>query len=304
MDSNTEALGLKRAEPSSTVSLDSTYHENGEPVSEKPRLRTRHSWAPFVAVVALILVAVGLILALDRGQVHEREILSSHALKSVPSLTAPQKKLNEWLKQVNNASALYVEGGSSNMSLNGVLFPRNGTDSSLPFDAVVTIDSGVVLPRRQNVVLANGRGFKWVTTSFGYGDSITTTACLTVNRTVPFNEFGSIVSTANWLSTDPEDKSDVSVVFGGVNYTVSKENISDYYSDSNSCWLVENKNEDLGLRVCIPELIEPLPKEDFAELFNATTGCPQLTANMTRTKAHMDLLVPLPLRKWYASYKA
>ncbi|KAE9014319.1 hypothetical protein PR001_g15167 [Phytophthora rubi] len=314
-----ESEQQKKVAPPSTVSLDSTYdrEDGGTEAVEKSPLHKRHPWTPLVVLAGLILVAVGLVLALDRGDprhqgyvVDEGDLfVSSHAaLMSGRSLTGPQNKLVAWLKQMRNASELYVEGGSTNTSVSGLLFPRNGSDTWLPFDAVVTIESGVVLPTRQFVALQNGRGYKWTVTSLGYGDSIVTNDCLASSRATPLNELDKVVSTAKWTSDDPDDKSEVNVVFGGTNYTVSEEEDDYDYgydlseTDASRCWLVESEEEDFGLRVCIPELRQQFPPEDeFAVLFNATSGCPQLIPSPTHAKA---VLVPLPLRKWYASYKS
>ncbi|EEY62192.1 uncharacterized protein PITG_14095 [Phytophthora infestans T30-4] len=279
----------KRVAPLSTVSLDSTYDHD----DEKQPLRNRFSWAPFIVLVGLVLVAVGLVLALDRddtGQhgvavAEEDPIFSTthSSLTSDKGLTAPQKKLGGWLKQTRNASDLYVEGGSSNVSLTGVLFPLNESETSLPFDGLVSIDSGLVLSSRQYVALANGRGYKWVETSLGLGDSIVT-------------------SGSKWVSD--EDKGEVSVVFNGEKYTISKNEDFDYYSsDMEDCWLIESESDDFALRACTPTFGNVLLRSDFAELFSATKGCPQLAPKTTRLTRHNLLSVPLPLRKWYASYK-
>ncbi|KAL3665227.1 hypothetical protein V7S43_009855 [Phytophthora oleae] len=308
MEGEGEASGQKRA-PLSTVSLDSTYdNDDGGSAVEKSSVPNACSWAPFVVFMGLILVAVGLVLALDRTSqqsvVNEGSPVFSMAhssLTSGESLTAPQKKLVEWLKQMSNASELYVEGDGSNFSLNGVLFPRNSGDNSLPFDAALVVGSGVALPSRQYVALANGRGFKWVMTSMGYGDVIVTAECLTANRSLPFDELDSAVATANWTGTD--DKSEVNVVFNGENYTVAKND--DFTSTEDAhCWLIESEGGDLGVRVCIPSLVDLFPKTELAELFNAAGKCPELTPKTARTKIRMMSSVPLPLRKWYASFKA
>lgn len=317
MDGEGEELGQrKRVAPLSTVSLDSTYDQDGPAAIAKPTLRNRCSWAPFVVLAGLMLIAVGLVLALDRDNADQQEVVVGaderdpvstvhSSLTSGEGLRAPKKKLVEWLNQTRNASELYVEGSSSTMSLTGVLFPRNGTDTSLPFDAMVAINSGVALPSRQYVALVNGRGFKWAVNSLGYGDSIVTNGCLTAKNSLPFDELDSVVSTANWTSSDPDDKSEVNVVFDEATYTVSKEE-GDYYTsemEDSHCWLIESEDEEFGLRVCTPVVGEQLPQMEFEELFNATTGCPQLAPNASRTATRAKFSVPLPLRKWYTSYK-
>ncbi|ETO77526.1 hypothetical protein F444_07283 [Phytophthora nicotianae P1976] len=302
----------KREAPLSTVSLDSTYdHDDGDSASvEKPRLRNRYSWAPFVVLMGLVLVAVGLVLALDRGDasqaavaVYEGDPIFSTTHSSLTSnkgLTAPQRKLVAWLNQARNASELYIEGGSSNASLSGALFPRNESDTLLPFDALVTIYSGVVLPSQQYIALANGRGFKWVETSLGYGDTITTSGCLTASQSIPFDGLDSVIKTSNWTSSG--DKTEVNVVFNGGNYTVSKENDYDSYlseTEDTRCWLIESESEDFESRVCIPSFGDLPLKSDVAEVFNATSACPQLAPKTTSSPTW----VPLPLRKWYASHQ-
>ncbi|KAF4032295.1 hypothetical protein GN244_ATG15876 [Phytophthora infestans] len=298
----------KRVAPLSTVSLDSTYDHD----DEKQPLRNRFSWAPFIVLVGLVLVAVGLVLALDRddtGQhgvavAEEDPIFSTthSSLTSDKGLTAPQKKLGGWLKQTRNASDLYVEGGSSNVSLTGALFPLNESETSLPFDGLVSIDSGLVLSSRQYVALANGRGYKWVETSLGLGDSIVTSGCLATNQSKAWDGIDSVLATAKWVSD--EDKGEVSVVFNGKKYTISKNEDFDYYSsDMEDCWLIESESVDFALRACTPTFGNVLLRSDFAELFSATKGCPQLAPKTTRLTRHNLLSVPLPLRKWYASYK-
>ncbi|KAG6947993.1 hypothetical protein JG687_00015750 [Phytophthora cactorum] len=316
MDGEGEVLEQpKRVAPLSTVSLDSTYdHDDGDSTSvEKPPLHNRYSWAPFVVLVVLVLVAVGLVLALDRDNASQYgiavdegdPILSTmhSSLTSDKGLTAPQKKLVEWLKQARNASELYVQGDSSNMSLTGILFPQNGSDTSLPFDALVTIDSGVVLPSRQCVALANGRGYKWVETSLGYEDTIVTSGCLATHQIIPLDGFDSVIATADWASSDGE----VNVVFNGENYTISKEEDNyDYYSsgmEDTQCWLIDSEKEEFGLSACMSSIGDLFLKSDMAEVLKAASACPQLAPKRTSLASHTMSLVPLPLRKWYASYK-
>ncbi|KAG7388532.1 hypothetical protein PHYPSEUDO_012318 [Phytophthora pseudosyringae] len=116
-------------------------------------------------------------LAVDPNEVDPIFSTTHSSVTSGEGPTAPQKKLLEWLKQMRNASELSVEGGGSNVSLTGVLFPRNDSDTPLPFDAMMAMVSGLALPNRQYVAVANGRGYKWVETSLGYGDSIVTNGC-------------------------------------------------------------------------------------------------------------------------------
>ncbi|KAJ8525659.1 hypothetical protein ON010_g15456 [Phytophthora cinnamomi] len=309
MEGEREQQGpLKRMAPLSTVSLDSTYdrQDGGTVGFEKSPLHKRHSWTPLVVLAGLVVVAAALVLALDRGDPSHQGVVidegdpsvSAHsALMSGRSLTGPQSKVVAWLKQMHNASELYVEGGSSNASVSGLLFPRNGSETWLLFDAVITIEQGVVLPTQQFVVLLNGRGYKWAVTSLGYGDSIVSDGCLDANHiTASFNELDAVLPTAKWASDDPDDKSEVDVVFGGRNYTVSKEEDDNDYgstdTESPRCWSIESEEAHVGLRVCIPLLQQQLPPEhDFAELFNATSGCPQLAPSI----AHMKAVVPLPL---------
>ncbi|KAK1942314.1 hypothetical protein P3T76_006636 [Phytophthora citrophthora] len=306
MEGESEGLGQKRA-PLSTVSLDSSYdNTDGDSAVEKRSASNACSW---VVLMGLILVAVGLVLALDRTSqqsvVDEGSpvVSTSHSsLTSGEDLTASQKKLVEWLKQMSNASELYVEGDGSNFSLDGVLFPRDNEDTWLPFDAALVVRSGVTLPSRQFVVLANGRGFKWVMTSMGYGDVIVTAECLTANQSLPFDKLDSTVATANWTDSD---KSEVNVVFNGENYTVSNDDGSYDFSSTEDthCWLIGGEGGDLDLRICIPSVDGLFPKTEFTELFNAVSGCPELARKSARSRISM-MSVPLPLRKWYASYKA
>ncbi|GMF09587.1 unnamed protein product [Phytophthora lilii] len=271
---------------------------------------TRHAWAPLVVLVGLILVAVGLVLALDcddgshQGAVVDADEGDAHsALMSGQGLDGPQKKLMGWLKQMRNASELYVEAGSTNMILSGVLLPRNDSKALLPFDAIVAIDSSVAVPSREYVVLANGKGYKWVVTSLGYGDSIETDGCLTTGYTQPFfATLNSILPSTNWTSSDSVDESAVNVEFNGDTFTVSKEVNNYELTEHTGCWSIESEDEDFGSRVCVPEFQESPPKAGFTELFSSVIGCPQLVPNSTRVRTHMN--VPLPLRKWYASYKA
>jgi len=303
----------KRVAPLSTVSLDSTYdHDDGGRARiEKRPLRRRCSWAPLYLVVGLILVAVGLVLALDRDNNASQDAdegdpwfsTSYAALPREKGLTTPQKKLVAWLKQMQNESALYVDAGSSNMSLTGVVFPRNDSEESLslPFDAMLAIDSGVAVHSRQYVALANDKGYKWTETQLALGDSIATDGCLSPNSTWQLDELHSVVKTANWTSDDA-DESEVSVVQDGETYTVWKEEEDDYSSEitTSACWLVEREDNELGLRLCIPSLDEQLLKADFEEIFEAANGCPRL---VPQPRMGEDLHVPLPLRKWFASYK-
>lgn len=265
----------KRVAPTSTVSLDSTYDHDNEAAEKSPQHK-RHSWTPLVVLAGLILVAVALVLALDRDDPSHQGIVvaegdpfvSRHsAMMTGRSLTGPQHKLVAWLKQMQNASELVVDGGSSNASVSGLLFPRNDSGTWLPFDAVVTIESGVALPTRQSIVVHDGRGYKWAVTSLGYGDSIVTDGCLTSNRTASLIEVDEVLRTANWTSADPNDESEVTVVFGGRNYTISEEDGGYNYGydsseteDAPPCWSVESEEDDFGLRVCIPELWQELPR--------------------------------------------
>ncbi|KAG1705949.1 hypothetical protein DVH05_002511 [Phytophthora capsici] len=250
------------------------------------------------------------LLALDRTSqqpvVDEGSLVVSTAHSSLTSgegLTASQKKLVGWLKQMSNASELYIEGDGRNFSMDGVLLPRDNGDSWLPFDAALVIESGVALPSRQLVALGNGRGFKWVMTSMGYGDVIATDQCLTANRTLPFDKLDSVVTTANWADSD--DKSEVNVVYNGENYIVSKDEDSyDFSSTEDShCWLIKSEGGDLELSICIPRFGGLFPKTEFTELFNAANGCPELAPKSARSRIRLTS-VPLPLRKWYASYNA
>eukprot|EP00644_Phytophthora_capsici_P016601 jgi/Phyca11/552225/estExt2_Genewise1Plus.C_PHYCAscaffold_470015 len=188
---------------------------------------------------------------------------------------------------MSNASELYIEGDGRNFSMDGVLLPRDNGDSWLPFDAALVIESGVALPSRQLVALGNGRGFKWVMTSMGYGDVIATDQ----------------LTTANWADSD--DKSEVNVVYNGENYIVSKDEDSyDFSSTEDShCWLIKSEGGDLELSICIPRFGGLFPKTEFTELFNAANGCPELAPKSARSRIRLTS-VPLPLRKWYASYNA
>ncbi|GMF39114.1 unnamed protein product [Phytophthora fragariaefolia] len=308
-----ELVPQKRAAPLSTVSLDSTYdHDDG--IAQKSPLHKQYSWTLLAVLAGIVLVAVGLVLSLDRGDPGHHGVVvdvaegapfvSTHlALMTGQSLTGPQNKLVAWLKQISNASALSIEGGSNNMSVSGLLFPRNDTATWLPFDAALSIETGEAIPTRQIVALLNGRGYKWAVTSLGFGDAITTSGCLTANRTGDFNELGAVLPTATWGSDDPDDKSEVNVEFGGANYTVSEDDY-DYNSDSPRCWLVESSEGDFGLRACIPVLRQQFaPEADFAELFSRTGDCPQLVP-VTGLAGVKLAVVPMPLRKWYASYKS
>ncbi|CAH0489852.1 unnamed protein product [Peronospora farinosa] len=303
----------KRLVHLSTVSLDSTYDQDESTEILKRPIRSRCVWTPFMVLAGLILVAVGLVLALDRGNTdHEGVVVDSSdedpnltaysSLTSGEGLSAPEKKLVEWLNQAHNASELYVIGGSNNMSVTGVLFPRHGGDTSLPFNAMVAIDSIGPLPRRQYVALANGRGFEWVVTSLGAGDIIITNDCLTKSDSVVFDELDSIVSTANWTSSEIDNEDEVNVILDEVTYTVSKEEDDYFLSEEvvDQCWMIESEDEEFELRICASVAGEQLPPTTFEDLFNATSECPQLAPMATRT----TLSVPLPLRKWYASYQA
>ncbi|KAL4145565.1 hypothetical protein PRNP1_013232 [Phytophthora ramorum] len=314
MDGAGDNLEQKQVAPLSTVSLDSTYDQDdaGSASAEKRPARNQWSWPLFLLLLGLTLVAVGLVLALDRddsshglvADVGERDLSFSTAYSSSERLDAAQKKLARWLNQMHNASELYVEGASINASLSGVVFPRNGSDTSVPFDAMVAVDSGLAMPSRQFVALANGRGYKWTETQVSYGDSIVSSGCLTANCSLPFHELDSVVSTANWTSDDFDDKVEVNIAFNGANYTVSKDegDGSSEVEDAN-CWSIESEDDELGLHVCIPSVSDQILKTDFEEIFEATSGCPQVAPNGTRTSSRLNFSVPLPLRKWYASYK-
>ncbi|CAI5715223.1 unnamed protein product [Peronospora destructor] len=301
----------KRLVQLSTVSLDSIYDQDESAEILKRPISNRCAWTPFMVLTGLILIAVGLVLALDRGNTDQEGIVvdpsddnsivtAYSSLTSGESLGAPEKKLVEWLNQAHNASGLYVTGGSSNMSVAGVLFPQNGGETWLPFNVMVAIDSIGPLPRRQYVALANGRGFKWVVTSLGSGDTITTNGCLTKSNSLLFDELDSIVSTANWTSSD--DENEVNVILDEVTYTVSKQEDDYFLSEeaAGQCWMIESEDEEFGLHICASVAGEQLSQTTFEGLFNATSECPQLAPMATRT----TLSVPLPLRKWYASYQA
>ena len=223
-------------------------------------------------------------------------------MTSSEGLSGPKKKLVEWFKQARNASELYIAGSSSNMSLTGALFPRNGCDTSLAFDAMVAISSIGALHRRQYIALANGRGFKWVVTLLDYGDIIATSGCLTASYSSPFDKLDPIMSTANWQSYDNDDKNEVSIVMDAVTYTVSKEDDDYFLSEEvdDQCWTIEDEDNEFALRICTSVAGEQFPREELEDLFNATTECPRLAPMATRT----TLSVPLPLCKWYASYQA
>ncbi|CAH0481272.1 unnamed protein product [Peronospora belbahrii] len=301
----------KRVEQLSTASLDSLYDQNDESIETTKRpICNRCTWTPFMVLTGLILLAVGLVLALDRSNPDQQEAVVSSfhgdpiltALMSSRGLDAPGKKLMEWFEEARNASELYVAGGSSNMSVSGAVFPQNSRDTLLPYNAVVAINSKGVLSRRQFIVQANGRGFKWVVTSFGYGDIIATSGCLTSSHSLPLNELSSIMSTAKWTTSDIDDQNKVSVVSDEVTYTVSKDE-DDYYSSEtvdDQCWTIESEDEEFRLHVCTSVVGEELPQEELADLFGATTTCPQLAPMAT----YAMLSAPLPLRKWYASYQA
>ena len=151
VEMNDEREEQKRVASLSTVSLD-PYSELSDEVAEgiEPPVRSRCMWAPFVVMAGLLLVAVGLVLVLDADHASrpistgEEDPLPS-ALSSLTSakadLKAPAQTLMKWLEQAHHASEVYVEGGSSDTDLNGVLFPQNGTDALLPFNAMLSVTS-------------------------------------------------------------------------------------------------------------------------------------------------------------------
>ncbi|TDH73962.1 hypothetical protein CCR75_002629 [Bremia lactucae] len=297
---------LKRTGPLSTVSLDSSYDEDGN----RAKMHQRHDytcWIPFVLLAGFILVAVFLVLALDhdanlhQGANNEDDPISMTKLSSLTSnkhLTAPQRKLSEWFNLASNASQLVVEGSNSNASFTGVLYPRVESNSLLPFDALLAIQMGEVLPNWQYIALQNDRGYKWVVTPMGDGNSIITNGCLNSNQISPFDGLDSVFFTASWAS--PFDKYSVTIVFNKIKYTISQVNDdSDDLMAEDTCWLIESEDEDIGLSVCIRDL---LLKSDLGELFRAARGCSRLALSSVRSLRQLMGFVPLPLWKWYASF--
>lgn len=300
----------KRAAPLSTVSLDSTYDRVEDHPSDACSSRERWDWATFVVLLGLVLLAAGLVLGLDHGSSTQEvaaESMNNEGDPSLPpdstrdyrNLTAPQKKLVGWWEEARNSSEVFVEAESSGMSLSGVLFPRNGT---VPFDAVVALDfDATSLLNQQLIVLSDGRGYESNITVSDYGDTFISSGCVTERLAPPLSNTTALVSTARWTS---DKKRDVEVTLGGDTYAVKLEK-QDSGSGSSSgdaaCWLIESAY--VRLHACIPGAGQRILKSDLRDVSNLTSGCPSLTPNSTRSVTRSrGLQVPLPLRKWYASY--
>ncbi|KAI9909391.1 hypothetical protein PsorP6_014523 [Peronosclerospora sorghi] len=300
----------KRVTPLSTLSLDSsTDDEEVAAASSTTRPgRCRYVWTPFLLLIGIVVVPVGLVLALDRNDGFQDGVdeavatdsmflTLSHVASDGKSLNAPQQKLMDWLTLARDTSEISVVGGSTNMSVTGVLFPQN-VDSLLPFHALLSIDSGRSFPRRQYIVVAHERGYKWDLTSFG-SDTLSTSGCLKANETLAFLNLD---SRASWTSTDHNE---VDVVFDGVTYTVSMDENDDYITSetgSEKCWVIESGNEEVGFHVCTEGAFsDHLSQADFEELFRVPTECPHLVPNASRLRTLSS--VPLPLRKWYDTYR-
>ncbi|CAI5737989.1 unnamed protein product [Hyaloperonospora brassicae] len=299
----------KRVASLSTVSLD-PYSEITDEAAEgiEPLSRSRCMWAPFVVMAGLLLVAVGLVLVLDADHasrristVEEDPLLSalSSNTSAKAGLKAPAQTLMKWLEQAHRASEVYVEGGSSDMDLNGVLFPQHGTDALLPFNAMLSVTSGITVTSQRYIAVANGRGYKWTVTSFGVGDNVATQGCLTAMHVFPYNGLDSIVRTANWTSSSVDEKNEVNVRVDGETYTVYLED--DYLLSNDRCWTIERHGLEFAMRVCTSATSAQVLQTEYDDLFNATAQCPQLAPNATQARTLLS--VPLPLRKWYASYQ-
>ncbi|KAL7998210.1 hypothetical protein Plhal703r1_c30g0119291 [Plasmopara halstedii] len=295
----------------STVSLDSSYDHEVEDSISSERLNN-HPLAFFVVLMGLILLAVCLVIALDHDDsIHNRDALDEEdpAFSIVPSsvtidrhLISPSQKLIEWIIQAQDASQIDIVGSSSNMSWSGTLFPTKNTNFPLYFDAFMTVYSGIVLPRRQYVALANGRGYQWITTSLENEDIITTSGCLDINQIALLDEFDSVLLTANWALSS--DRSMVNVVFQGVKYRISKMNDDlDFLMVKDAgCWLIESEDADVNFNACISNRRNLLSKSIFKDILKATSECPQFAWKNINSMGLTILFVPLPLRGWYASY--
>uniref|UniRef100_A0AAV1TTF6 Uncharacterized protein n=1 Tax=Peronospora matthiolae TaxID=2874970 RepID=A0AAV1TTF6_9STRA len=295
----------------STVSLD-LYSEASDGADEamKPPVCNRCTCAPVVILTGLVLVAVGLVLVLDGD--YTRQQVDHGTEDSVPTtfspltssktdLKAPAKMLLKWLEQMHYASALDVEGGSSDMNVNGVLFPQNSTDTLLPFNAIFSVSSGMAVPSQDYIAVANGRGYKWTVTSFGFGENLATEGCLSAEHGLPFDKLDSIVQTANWTFSDLDDTTKVDVRVDEETYTVYPE--SNNLSSYDHCWIIQRDDLEFGLRLCTSTTSGQLLQTEFEDLFNATAQCPELAPSATRTEARALFSVPLPLRQWYANYQ-
>lgn len=301
----------KRAAPLSTVSLDSTYDRVEDHPSDACSSRERWDWATFVVLLGLVLLAAGLVLGLDHGNSKQEVVAESTNNEGDPSLptdsrldgqhlTAPQKKLVGWWEQARNSSELFVEAESSGMSLSSVLFPRNDTESVL-FDAVVALDfDASSLLNQQLLVLSDGRGYESNVTVSDLGETFISSGCATEKLVSPLSNTTAIVSTARWTSNK---KRDVEVTLGGDTYVVKEEKLFGSGSSGGdaACWLIESAY--VRLHACIPGAGQRILKSDLRDVLSLTSGCPNLTPNSTRSvNRSRGLQVPLPLRKWYASY--
>ncbi|RLN86517.1 hypothetical protein BBJ28_00011905 [Nothophytophthora sp. Chile5] len=320
-----EVLGRRKqvAPPSmETVSLETTTAsdaggsaESERSVHDVPKDPVRRKW-PCVLVAVLVgalLVLIGLVVLLAHDRHSDREVgLAADSTEKSGGVKTPQAnqsngepkaELAGWLAQLANASELYVEADSSGLSLSGMLFPRNGSEATMSFDAAVVIES--VLnepPSRKYVALADGKGYEWLTMPLNLEESVVISGCLQAKHLPPFDELALITQTANWTVDGRQNKDEIQVTFAGESYAISKEQTEDSWEEdeSSDCWLVNGN--DTELRICIPDFDDLLLELEIADVFQSISECPDLAAsNASDPDVYAE--IPLPLRKWYASYR-